>query len=133
MQALQVESPQDLTTSRGTAGLVAIWTKEIENADKYEENFRKEAEKNFFVYNNEEAREDRYNIFWSNTQTLRPLLFSRLPKTNITQRFLDDKEINRVASEVMERSIDLYLKDSDAETVISKCRDDYLKIGRAHV
>ena len=98
MQALQVESPQDLTTSRGTAGLVAIWTKEIENADKYEENFRKEAEKNFFVYNNEEAREDRYNIFWSNTQTLRPLLFSRLPKTNITQRFLDDKEINRFAS-----------------------------------
>jgi hypothetical protein len=130
MQALQVESPQDLTTSRGTAGLVEIWTKEIENADKYEENFRKEAEKNFFVYNNEEAREDRYNIFWSNTQTLRPLLFSRLPKTNITQRFLDDKEINRVASEIMERSIDLYLKDSDAETVISKCRDDYLIGGR---
>ena len=131
MQAdIQVENKEDLTHSTGDAGLVEIWTKEIENADKYEKNWRKEADENFVVYNNEGVREDRYNVFWSNTQTLRPLLFSRLPKTNITQRFLDTSETNRVASEMMERSIDLYLKDSDAETVISKCRDDFLIGGR---
>jgi len=127
---IQVENKEDLTHSKGDAGLVEIWTKEIENADKYEQNWRDEADKNFGIYNNEGARKDRYNVFWSNTQTLRPLLFSRLPKTNITQRFLDDNETNRVASEMMERSIDLYLKDSDAETVISKCRDDFLIGGR---
>ena len=126
----QVENKEDLTHSKGDAGLVEIWTKEIENADKYEKTWRKEADENFVVYNNEGLREDRYNVFWANTQTLRPLLFSRLPKTNIAQRFLDDSETNRVASEMMERSIDLYLKDSDAETVISKCRDDFLIGGR---
>ena len=131
MQAnIQVENKEDLTHSKGDAGLVEIWTKEIENADRYEKKWRDEADANFTIYNNESQREDRYNVFWSNTQTLRPLLFSRLPKTNITQRFLDSNETNRVASEMMERSIDLYLKDSDAETVISKCRDDFLIGGR---
>jgi hypothetical protein len=131
MQAnIQVENKEDLTHSKGDAGLVEIWTKEIENADRYEKKWRDEADANFTIYNNEGQSEDRYNVFWSNTQTLRPLLFSRLPKTNITQRFLDSNETNRVASEMMERSIDLYLKDSDAETVISKCRDDFLIGGR---
>jgi hypothetical protein len=131
MQAnIQVENKEDLTHSKGDAGLVEIWTKEIENADRYEKKWRDEADANFTIYNNEGQSEDRYNVFWSNTQTLRPLLFSRLPKANITQRFLDSNETNRVASEMMERSIDLYLKDSDAETVISKCRDDFLIGGR---
>ena len=131
MQAnIQVENKEDLTHSKGDAGLVEIWTKEIENADRYEKKWRDEADANFTIYNNEGQSKDRYNVFWSNTQTLRPLLFSRLPKTNITQRFLDSNETNRVASEMMERSIDLYLKDSDAETVISKCRDDFLIGGR---
>ena len=131
MQAnIQVENKKDLTHSKGDAGLVEIWTKEIENADRYEKKWRDEADANFTIYNNEGQSEDRYNVFWSNTQTLRPLLFSRLPKANITQRFLDSNETNRVASEMMERSIDLYLKDSDAETVISKCRDDFLIGGR---
>ena len=131
MQAnIQVEKKEDLTHSMGDAGLVEIWTKEIENAINYEKKWHDEAEANFTIYNNEGQSEDRYNVFWSNTQTLRPLLFSRLPKTNITQRFLDDSETNRIASEMMERSIDLYLKDSDTETVISKCRDDFLIGGR---
>jgi hypothetical protein len=131
MQAnIQVEKKEDLTHSSGDAGLVEIWTKEIENAINYEKKWHDEADTNFTIYNNEGQREDRYNVFWSNTQTLRPLLFSRLPKTNITQRFLDNNETNRIASEMMERSIDLYLKDSDAETVISKCRDDFLIGGR---
>ena len=131
MQAnIQVEKKEDLTHSSGDAGLVEIWTKEIENAINYEKKWHDEADANFTIYNNEGQSEDRYNVFWSNTQTLRPLLFSRLPKTNITQRFLDSNETNRIASEMMERSIDLYLKDSDAETVISKCRDDFLIGGR---
>ena len=125
----QVETQEDLTSSQGNAGLIQIWTKEIENADKYEKDWRDEATANFKVYNNEDKAE-RYPIFWSNTQTLRPLIFSRLPKTNITQRFPNDDATSRIASEMMERSIDLYLRDSEAKTVIQKCRDDYLIGGR---
>lgn len=134
MQAEQVEKKEDLTLSSGDAGLVEIWTKELENADEYEKRWREEASKYFEIYKDEQdalitdAR--RYNVFWSNTQTLRPLVFSRLPDPNITQRFLDENEVARISSEMMERMVDLYIKDSDAEDVIGKCRDDFLVGGR---
>lgn len=131
----QVETKNDLTTSRGNAGLVEIWTKELENSSEYEKKWRGEAKKYFEIYKDEFNNSDydnskRYNVFWSNTQTLRPLVFSRLPNPNITQRFSDNDEIAKIASEMMERVVNLYLKDSDAEDIIGACRDDYLIGGR---
>jgi len=134
MQADQVEKKEDLALSKGDAGLVEIWTKELENADEYEKDWREEASKYFEIYKDEQSAlttdSRRYNVFWSNTQTLRPLVFSRLPDPNITQRFLSENEVARISSEMMERMVDLYIKDSDAEDVISKCRDDFLVGGR---
>lgn len=134
MQAEQVEKKEDLALSKGDAGLIEIWTKELENANNYEKNWQDEAKKYFQIYkdefNNTYGDSKRYNVFWSNTQTLRPLVFSKLPKPNITQRFLDEDEIAKIASEMMERVVDLYLNDSDAEDIIAKCRDDYLVGGR---
>lgn len=134
MQADQVEKKEDLALSKGNAGLVEIWTKELENSNNNEIKWRDEATKYFQIYkdefNNDGSDSKRYNVFWANTQTLRPLVFSRLPKPNITQRFLDEDEIAKIASEMMERTIDLYLNDADAEDVIGKCRDDFLVGGR---
>ena len=62
---IQVEKKEDLTHSKGDAGLVEIWTKEIENAINYEKKWHYEAEANFAIYNNEGQSEDRYNVFWS--------------------------------------------------------------------
>lgn len=140
MQADQVETKEDLTLSKGNTGLVEVWTKEAENSNEYEKNWRGEAEKYFEIYKDQynvgvngsasELDSKRYNVFWANTQTLRPLVFSKLPKPNIVQRFNDEDEIAKLASEMMERVIDLYLSDSDAEDTIGKCRDDYLVGGR---
>jgi hypothetical protein len=134
MQADQVETKEDLSLSKGNAGLVEIWTKELENANNYEKNWRDEADKYFKIYkdefNNDGSDSKRYNVFWANTQTLRPLVFSKLPKPNIAQRFLDENEVAKIASEMMERVVSLYLNDTDAEDVIGKCRDDYLVGGR---
>jgi hypothetical protein len=134
MQADQVETKEDLSLSKGNAGLVEIWTKELENANNYEQKWRDEADKYFCIYKDEYNSDyndsKRYNVFWANTQTLRPLVFSKLPKPNITQRFLDEDEIAKIASQMMERTISLYMNDADAEDVIGKCRDDYLVGGR---
>jgi hypothetical protein len=134
MQADQVETKEDLSLSKGDAGLVEMWTKELENANNYEQKWRDEAAKYFDIYkdqyNSDYNDSKRYNVFWANTQTLRPLVFSRLPKPNITQRFTDENEIAKIASEMMERTISLYMNDADAEDVIGKCRDDYLVGGR---
>ena len=134
MQAEQVENKEDLSLSKGNAGLVEMWTKELENSNNYEQKWRDEAGKYFDIYkdqyNSDYNDSKRYNVFWANTQTLRPLVFSKLPKPNITQRFLDEDEIAKITSEMMERVVDLYLNDADAEDVIGKCRDDYLVGGR---
>jgi len=134
MQADQVETKEDLSLSKGNAGLVEIWTRELENSNNYEQKWRDEAGKYFNIYkdqyNSDYNDSKRYNVFWANTQTLRPLVFSKLPKPNITQRFLDEDEIAKIASQMMERTISLYMNDADAEDVIGKCRDDYLVGGR---
>lgn len=135
---IQVESPKDLTNSKGASAIIDIWTKELENANKHEKNWRAEAQKYLNIYrdqhennaNTDTSESKRYNIFWSNTQTLRPLIFSKLPKSNITQRYLDKDEISRIASEMMERAINYFLEMNQAEKIFSKVRDDFLICGR---
>ncbi len=141
MPASQVETPEDLTTAKGAEATADIWTKELEFAQKYQRKWEQEAAKFFDIYNDEynlasstdadgNPESQRYNIFWANTQTLRPLVFSKLPKPNITQRFLDKDEISRIAAEMMERSINYFLQECKAEDIFNKCRDDFLIGGR---
>ena len=54
------------------------------------------------------------------------MLFSKLPKVNITQSFFRDDDISRIASETVERLITYLLKESNAENQIEKIRDAYL-------
>lgn len=122
------ETQKDLTDKKGKEALIEIWKKEIENSIKYHQK-SKELSKEFQnIYDGENDRyaKKSYPIFWSNTQTLKPLLFSKLPKVNITQSFFKDDEISRIASEVIERLITYLLKESDAENQIEKIRDAYL-------
>lgn len=137
MADVQVEKKEDLTTSSGKEGLVQIWTQEIENASRNESDWRKEATKYFNIYKDEQKvltdtgeEGSRYNVFWSNTQTLRPLVFSNLPDPNVTRRFLDKDENARLLSEMMERSMSYFLEETDASNNFSKSRDDWLVGGR---
>jgi hypothetical protein len=138
MAEVQVEQSKDLSTSKGKAALVDIWSAEIENASNYEKNFRKEAQSYINRYKNSNTNSadtaiEGYNVFWSNTQTLRPLVFSNLPNPNITRRFLDKDENSRILSEMMERSLSLFLEESNAVNTFNKSRDDYLIPGRGIV
>lgn len=48
----------------------------------------------------------RFNILWSNTQTLIPAVFSRLPKADASRRFSDQDPVGRVAALLIERALD---------------------------
>lgn len=123
-----IETQKDLTDKKGKQGLVEIWKKEIENSTKYHEKSKQLAKEYQNIYDGENDRFSKksYPIFWSNTQTLKPLLFSKLPKVNITQSFFRDDDISRIASETIERLITYLLKESNAENQIEKIRDAYL-------
>ena len=48
----------------------------------------------------------RFNILWSNVQTLVPAVFSRMPKADVSRRFSDNDPVGRVASLLIERALD---------------------------
>ena len=50
--------------------------------------------------------ETRFNILWSNVNTIIPAVFSRLPKPDISRRFRDNDPVGRVASLILERALD---------------------------
>ena len=48
----------------------------------------------------------RFNILWSNVQTLVPAVFARLPKADVSRRFGDNDPVGRVASLLIQRALD---------------------------
>ena len=52
----------------------------------------------------------RFNILWSNVQTLVPATFSRLPQPDVSRRFRDQDPVGRVASLILERSLDFEIQ-----------------------
>jgi hypothetical protein len=130
----QIETQDELTTLNGERALVDIWRREIDNSKKYHEKSKKIAKEFLDIYESQDdeinnsvySKITDYPIFWSNTQVLKPLLFSKLPKANITQSFFNEDEISRISSELVERLLTYLLKESDAENQIEKIRDAFL-------
>ena len=52
------------------------------------------------------ANGSKFNILWSNVQTLRPATFSRLPRPDVSRRFRDQDPVGRVAALIVERALD---------------------------
>ena len=48
----------------------------------------------------------KFNILWANVQTLRPAVYSRVPKPDVSRRFRDNDPIGRVAALILERGLE---------------------------
>ena len=89
--------------------LKARWVLEIERFERKAEQFFKRGKKINERYTNEkkddEAGTTRYNVLWSNMQTLRPALYGKDPTPEVERRFKDKDPVGRVASDVIERCL----------------------------
>jgi hypothetical protein len=73
----------------------------------------------------------RFNILWSNIQTLKPAIYSKPPNPEINRRFDDQNDVARVASTVLERVLSYELHQySDFHDSLSNVVDDRLLPGR---
>lgn len=72
----------------------------------------------------------KYNILWSNVQTLQPLIYAHTPKPEVDRRFLDKDPVGRKASEVLERCIRYFVSTTAFGSTMRQSRDDYLLVGR---
>ena len=52
----------------------------------------------------------KFNILWSNVQTLKPAVYAKLPKADISRRFGDNDPVGRVAAQLVERAIDFEIE-----------------------
>ena len=73
----------------------------------------------------------KFNILWSNVQTLRPAVYAKLPKADISRRFGDNDPVGRVASQLIERAIDFEIEHyPDYRATMNYCVEDRFLGGR---
>lgn len=73
----------------------------------------------------------RFNVLWSNVQTLKSATFSRMPRPDVSRRFRDGDPVGRVAALILERALEFevdHYKDFGAS--IRQCVYDRFLGGR---
>ena len=73
----------------------------------------------------------KFNILWSNVQTLIPAVYARLPKADVSRRFGDNDPVSRVASLLVERALDYEIEHyPDFRATMKHCVEDRFLGGR---
>lgn len=73
----------------------------------------------------------RYNLLWSNVQTLSAATFAKLPKPVAERRFGDDDQVGRVASMLLERALTYEIEEyADYRATMRACVLDRFLGGR---
>jgi len=78
-------------------------------SDADEKNWTQRSKKIIKWYRDEreasENKKARFNILWSNIETILPATYSRTPKATVSRRNKDNNPITRTASQILERSL----------------------------
>lgn len=77
-----------------------------------------------------ERKISRFNILWSNVQTLHPALYDGAPTPNVDRRFEDDEEVNTTVAQILERSVSYFVKSNDFDDCMNQVVLDRLLPGR---
>ena len=114
------------------------WKKEIQIAMKPHDKWAKRVQKIIRRYMDErtgttEQSARRFNILWSNIQTLMPAIYARTPKPVVERRYLDRDPVGRLASTLAERAISYEVETGYYHPAIQQAVLDYLLGGRGTV
>ena len=115
------------------------WAKKIKEYEQHFDKWQKSCDKIVRRYRDERdanestGRVRKINLFWANTQTLGPALYSKLPTPEVERRYYDRDPVGRVASAILERSLSYEMDVGKLNDQILLCRDDYLLVGRGTV
>lgn len=136
----QITSVQEVKESAGRSWKWVYWNDEIQNAITQEKEYMDDCDKIIQIYKSKnysvnDAQNTRsvkcaYNILYSNVETLKPLVFSNLPKPRIRRRNLEKSNVNKLLSILLERNVKRILEETDAQSIIEKARDQYLTVSR---
>ena len=121
-------------------GSSLYWQKELDNAAEYEKSWRERG--NIIINRYRDEREGytltgalsrKFNILWSNTETLKAALLARMAKPDVRRRFPDSNPVGRQVAILLERALQYELETSKAELSLTSALEDYLLPGRGIV
>src|SRR5262249_14702611 len=96
-------------TKQGTdpAAVWKLWMESIDLASKEEADWRKAAKKAIDIYAMEGKDDERqkFNILYSNTETIVPAIYNSPPIPDVRRRFNDDDPDAKAVADVLERCI----------------------------
>lgn len=94
---------------------VKFWRQELENAQKREKKFRREALRVVEIYEGEKRAENSFNVLFSNTETLLPACYNQLPRPYVDRRFKDEDPLGKAAAQCLERTLSSLEDSGSAE------------------
>ena len=111
------------------------WYKVVTNYERTFKKWESRAERIIKKYKDDSRYQSnpnsRFNILWSNVQTIQPAIFARLPRPDVSRRFRDNDPIGRVASMILERALEFELEHyGDYKSAMSNAVLDRLLGGR---
>lgn len=132
--AAEAEKLSDLGSNEVDAE-VTRWLQELDLAEENDEQWIKRADKVLDRYRDEREKGDenasQMNILWSNTETIKPALYARTPRPQVSSRFKLKDPIARAVSMALERSAQYFVDMCDFDDVMMAAVEDYQLPGRA--
>lgn len=114
--------------------LVSFWCKQINAYEKQFSKWEKKGEKIEKRYKDERPENEnnsaRFNILWSNVQTLAPAIYAQNPIPNVDRRFEDDDKVGTTAARILERSVSYFVDEDLFSNVMEQTVLDRLLPGR---
>ena len=128
------ETPEDFGTD--PTGVAQRWISEITLAEKDHSAWREKSRKVVKKYRarkepgDADVKKRAFNLFWSNMETLGPAILARTPQVVVGRRWKDADPIGRLASEVLERSLNFSLDAAAFLSMMKGVRTEFLLTGR---
>ena len=106
------------------------WKNRVDSAKKRLKDWHKEGESVWKRYRGAAAKKNSFNILWANTETLRPALYNSVPRPDVRRRFRDADTLGKVASQAMERGLEVAVDGYSFDCVMKSAVLDLLLPGQ---
>lgn len=123
----QFETAKEAVKTSGTS--VSAWLQAIDLQEQAEKEWRKKAKEVSCLYVNDGEKKSKFNILYSNTQTIAPAIYNTEPLPDIRERY-GESEGGKYISRLLERAITFSSDNYDFHTVMQDSVLDMVLVGR---
>lgn len=131
----KARDPADFGTDK--RGVASRWIAELALAERDSRQFLQRGREVERRYMDERATPQsdqmRFNVFWSNVQTLKPAIYATPPKAVVQRRYHDQDPVARAASTILQRAIQTNIDQTEWHESTDQAVMDYLIPGRGVV